>query len=428
MGALASAQAASSYLEKLRDKVPLLYERDNVLYTMFQQNADVEVVSPRTMRISLQIRPGGRAGQANMDGGDLGRGSGTTRVEANLSPIFFKFGVEVNKLVEYATNKSGKAVENIAKKEVKNGMAQFRAFLDKLIQTDGTGVLGTVGSVAGGGTQLTMAAPMYSVAFYVGQWCAVLTANFATNRGYVQIDGIDPGPTGAASNVITVSSAATGGATLANIIATDVLVPEGITGTGTPTSLFGLKYHHSGATAGTWLNLNRATYPELRTPYVTANGSLVTGHVRAAKNKIRKALGIDALTQSKIVAYMAVEQEHAWEQLGITISEIIRQGSNQEQPDLLFGKSGTMGGAPIKTSINADPTRIDFIALSNWVRAVIQEIDFYEVGGQTVFPVYGASGGLAAAYLFYYVLGMQLACQNPRLGAYISSLSVPSLY
>src|SRR5512146_291199 len=105
MGALASSQAASRHLEKLRDKVPLLYERDDVLYTMFQQNADVEVVSPRAMRMSLQVRPGGRAGQASMDGGDLGRGSGTQRVEATVSPIFFKFGVEVNKLVEYATNK-----------------------------------------------------------------------------------------------------------------------------------------------------------------------------------------------------------------------------------------------------------------------------------------------------------------------------------
>lgn len=428
MGAVASAQAASSYLEKLRDKVPLLYERDDVLYTMFQQNADVEVVSPRNMRISLQIRPGGRGGQVSMDGGDLGRGSGTQRIEVNTSPIFFKFGVEVNKLVEYATNKASKAVENVAKKEVKNGLAQFRAFLDKLIQTDGTGVMGIVGSVAGGGTLLTLAAPYYSALAYVGQQFAVMTSNFATNRGYVEVTAIDPGPTGAASNVVTVASAATGGAVLANIIATDVLVPEGITGTGTPTSLFGLKYYHSAATTGTYLNQNRATYPELRTPKVTATGSLVTGHVRAAKNKIRKALGINALQATKLIAYMAVEQEHAWEQLGITISEIIRQGSSQEQPDMLFGKSGTMGGAPIKTSINADPTRIDFIALNNWVRAVIQDIDMYEVGGQTVFPVYGASGGLAAAYLFYYVLGMQLVCQNPRLGCYIDTLSVPSVY
>jgi hypothetical protein len=247
------------------------------------------------------------------------------------------------------------------------------------------------------------------------------------NRGYAEILSIDAT---AGTYQITVQPAPNvpNPVNLANIIATDVLVPEGITGTGTPTSLFGLKYHQNAAATGTWLNQNRAAYPELRTPKITANSALVTGHVRAARNKIRKALGINALSNVKFMAYMAVEQEHAWEQLGITISEIIRQGNNQTQPDMLFGQSGTMGGAPIKTSINADPTRIDFIALSNFVRAVIEEIDFYEVGGQTVFPVYGASGGLAAAYLFYYILGMQIACQNPRLAAYIDTLTVSSLY
>lgn len=423
MGALASAQAASSYLEKLRSTVPLLYERDDVFLTQLQKNADVEVVSPRSMRISLQVRPGGRAGTFSADGGNLGRGSGSQRIEATLSPIYFKFAVEVNKLVEYATNKASKAVENVAKKEVKNGMAQFRAFLDKLAQTDGTGVMGTVSAVAGGGVTLTMASPYDVRLTYIGQWFAVMTSNFATNRGYVQVDAIDYD-----AKTLTVSSAASGGAVLANIIATDVIVPEGITATGTPTQLFGIKYHQSNAATGTWLNQNRATYPEIRTPKVTANGQLVTGHVRAAKNKIRRVLGINALQSTKFIAYMGVEQEHAWEQLGITISEIIREGNSQQQPDLLFGKSGTMGGAPIQTSINADPTRIDFLALANWVRAITEDIDFYEVGGQTVFPVYGSDGGLAAAYLFYYVIAMQLAVQNPRLGVYIDTLTVPSLY
>lgn len=63
-------------LEKVRDKLPLLYERDDMLLTMIQQRGDVERVSSRNMRLPLQIRPGGKAGLANMDGGDLGRGWG----------------------------------------------------------------------------------------------------------------------------------------------------------------------------------------------------------------------------------------------------------------------------------------------------------------------------------------------------------------
>jgi hypothetical protein len=129
------------------------------------------------MRISLQIRPGGKGGQANMDGGDLGRGGGTQRIEVNLSPIFFKFGVEVNKLVEYATNKAGKAVENIAKKEVKNGMAQFRAFLDKLLQTDGTGVHGQRDGDRQRRRHLTLGTPYYTALVYVGQTVAIMKAD-----------------------------------------------------------------------------------------------------------------------------------------------------------------------------------------------------------------------------------------------------------
>ena len=78
-----------------------------------------------------------------------------------------------------------------------------------------------------------------------------------------------------------------------------------------------------------------------------------------------------------------------------------------------------MAGVPIKSSINANQSRVDFLDLSHWGRAVMQDIDFYDVGGQTVFPIYGASGGLASAYIFYFVTGFQVWNESPRSGAYI---------
>jgi hypothetical protein len=48
-------------LEKVRDKMPLLYERDDILLTMIQQRGDVEKVSSRNMRLPLQVNPGGKA-------------------------------------------------------------------------------------------------------------------------------------------------------------------------------------------------------------------------------------------------------------------------------------------------------------------------------------------------------------------------------
>jgi hypothetical protein len=150
MAQMQNAQSVALQLEKVRDKLPLLYERDDILLTMIQQRGDVERVSSRNMRLPLQIRPGGKAGLANMDGGDLGRGSGTIYDVAQVTPVFFRHAVEITKLVEYASNAPEKAIENAAKREVKNAMAQFRAFLDKVMQTNGNGVLGTISSVVTG--------------------------------------------------------------------------------------------------------------------------------------------------------------------------------------------------------------------------------------------------------------------------------------
>src|SRR5581483_10696848 len=398
MPAMANANVVALQLEKVRDKVPLLYERDDILLTMIQQRGDVEKVSSRAMRLPLQINPGGKAGSYNADGGDLGRGSGTNYDVATISPVFFRFAVEVTKLVEYATAGRERAIENAAKREVANGMRQFRSFLDKLLNGGaGNGVLGTISSFVG--TTWTMAVPSGSA--------VVLEA-----------DPIS------ASQTITVDANPAG---LSN---GDLIVHDGLTGA-QPVSLFNLKYHHNAATTGTWMNLARATYPvQLQTPRVNAASSNLTPtHVRLAMNKVRKALGINQL--EKLIAYMAVEQEHAWENLGIGISQIIKEGGaggGANDLDLLFTGRKTMGGAPIKASVNADQTRIDFLALGHWGRAVLKDVDFYEVNGNTVFPVYGASGGLSASYIFYFDTAFNVFMDSPRSGAFIDTLSRPQGY
>ncbi len=422
MTAQANANVIALQLEKVRDKVPLLYERDDILLTMIQQRGDIQKVSSRNMRLPLQVNPGGKAGSYNADGGDLGRGSGTQYDVAQVSPIFFRFAIEITKLVEYATDGKERAVENAAKREVANGMRQFRAFLDKLIQTAGNGVLGTISSVAG--TTFTMTVPYGAALVYPGQTIQIYDTTLTTNRNIAAsvvttVQSADPITT----QQITVDNVPTG------TVAGDVIVHDGLSGA-QPVSLFGIKYHQNNATTGTWLNLNRATYPViLQTPRVNAgNAALTPASVRLAINKVRKALGINHL--SKLIAYMAVEQEHAWENLGITVSQIIKEGGSGggNDLDLLFTGRKTMSGIPIKSSVNADQTRVDFLDLSHWGRAVLKDIDFYEVNGNTVFPIYGASGGIAAAYIFYFDTAFQLWSDSPRSGAYIDTLARPAGY
>jgi hypothetical protein len=422
MPAQANANVIALQLEKVRDKVPLLYERDDILLTMIQQRGDVEKISSRNMRLPLQVNPGGKAGSYNADGGDLGRGSGTAYDVAQVSPIFFRFAIEITKLVEYATSGRERAIENAAKREVAQGMKQFRAFLDKLMQTAGNGVLGTISNVAGG--TFTMSVPSGAALVYPGQVIQIYDTTLTTNRNVAAsvtttVLTADPITT----QTITVDNVPTG------TVATDVIVHDGLTGA-QPVSLFGIKYHQNNATTGTWLNLNRATYPiQLATPRVNAgNAALTPSNVRLAINKVRKSLGINHL--GKLIAYMAVEQEHAWENLGITVSQIIKEGGDKSgnDLDLLFSGRKTMSGIPIKASVNADQTRVDFLDLAHWGRAVLKDIDFYEVNGNTVFPIYGASGGLAASYIFYFDTSFQVWDDSPRTGAYIDTLARPQGY
>src|SRR6202008_2249059 len=420
--AQANANVIALQLEKVRDKVPLLYERDDILLTMIQQRGDVESVPSRNMRLPLQVNPGGKAGSYNADGGDLGRGSGTQYDVAQVSPMFFRFAIEITKLVEYATTGRERAIENAAKREVANGMKQFRAFLDKLMQTAGNGVLGTINSVAG--YTFTMTVPSGAALVYPGQTIQIYDTTLTTNRNVAA---------SVTTTVLTADPITTQQITVDNVptgtVATDVIVHDGLTGA-QPVSLFGIKYHQNNATTGTWLNLNRATYPiQLATPRVNAgNAALTPSNVRLAINKVRKSLGINHI--AKLIAYMAVEQEQAWENLGITVSQIIKEGgeSDGNDLDLLFSGRKTMSGIPIKSSVNADQTRVDFLDLSHWGRAVLKDIDFYEVNGNTVFPIYGASGGLAASYIFYFDTAFQVWGDSPRTGAVIYTLARPSGY
>lgn len=420
MAAENNANVVALQLEKVRDKLPLLYEREDVLLSIIKKRGEVETVSSRNMRIPLQLVPGGKSGGVSMDGGDLGRGSGTQYDVAQVTPIFFRTAIEITKLVEYATNSTEKAIENAAKLEVKNGMAQHLAFLDTLAQTNGNGVVGTVSSVAS--AVLTMSVPYGAALAIDGNDYNILSSDLSTQRGsgVVTVSSHDA----VTAQTITLSANAPAGTT-----GTDVLVESNVTPSQT-VSLFGIKYHQNNATTGTWLNLNRATYPsQLQTARVNANSSsLVPGFVRLAMNKVRMGLGIDALQKNKPMPYMHPRQSHAWENIGTVISQVILNQVQGGQPDALPGTPKNMGGFPIKESIHADQTRIDFLTLSHWGRAVMQDTDFYKVGTQTIFPIYGTSGGLAASYIFYFVTGFQVFVDNPRAGSFIDSLASPAGY
>lgn len=415
----------ATQLEKVRTVLPLLYERDDVILKMIQARGDVEKVSGRLMRLPLQMIPGGKPRAVNFDGGDLGRGSFTDYEFASVTPQGFAFAIEWTKLVEYSTNSSEKAIAKMVPREIQNAMKQFRTFLDQICNTAGNGVIGTVLSVSG--QTLNLVSPPGADLFMMNQDVSVYDSTITTNRG---------GFTVATVNVFGKSITADATTPLPpGTQATDVLVYSGLSGA-QPIGLFGIEYHQSNATTGVWLNLNRSSFPvQLQTPSVNCgNASLTPANIMQAINFIRMSLGVDMAggggKASKLIAYVHPAQAHQYRQLGITISQIIKEGPGGGADDLelnFMGKA-TWYGAPEKQSIHANRGRVDFLDMSHWGRAEMQAIDFYGVGGQTNWPIYGASGGLSAAEITYIVTMFQIWNDSPRSGAYLFNAAVPSGY
>ena len=421
-----NAQTIALQLEKVRDKLPKLYETDKTFWGALKSKGEADTVSSRYMRVPLQLIPGGKAGGFNPDGGDLGRGSGITWDVAQVTPNWQRFAVEITKLVEYATKQPEQAIENAFRYQLKEAMVQFDSYLDMLMQSNGNGVLGTINSVSG--TTATMKVPYGASLVFDNMDVNILNSALTAQR-------LGPGPGGAftvqAHDAITNKTIIFTQSLPAGVVATDVVTETGVT-PGNTTSYYGVPYQISNATTGTWLNMNRATYPyQLQSGYVNGNSSTLTpGMVRLALNTIKLALGNDSVKNSKLGAYMNVQQEAAWENAGILISQIIKEGAGGRASDLDLNFNGdfTMAGVPVKTSIHWNQTRIDFIPLSHWGRAVMKDMDFYDVDGTTIFPLYGASGGIAAGQIFYLVIGQQFFTDNPRAAAYIDSLLTPSGY
>jgi hypothetical protein len=410
-----NAQTLGLQLEKVRDKVPLLYQQDHSLFDRIMKR-DVEKVSSRNMRIPLKILAGGKARQVNPDGGGLGRGSGTTYDVAQATPVYLAFASEMSYLTEISTDSKEKAVENAAKAELENAMEGFRTFVESLLNTDGSGTLDSV--VSATGTQIIV---NNANAFYDNQDIQIFSGLGGTNRGKVTIQSVD-----ANNKALNLTGNIPTGTT-----AGDLLIIDGAPGTAA-SSLFGIEYHHVDSNVGTWMQLQRSTYPgKLDTPHVGAGGSAITpALVRLLIQKQRRALGASTGAKDSMLFHLGLDQEAAWEQVGTVVSQVItNQVTGSSSQDMLKKNAPTtIAGRSTLVSIHAQPGRIDLLAPDHWFRAENRAMDYYDVDGQTIFPTYDTTGGIATSNIFYLFTGMQICMDGPRFGAYLDGLQIPTGY
>jgi len=414
--AVVESQVAALELERVIPKVRVVFERDDKFYANIKKR-DVEKISNRQMRVPLELRPGGSFQYFNADGGDLGRGGGPTFDKAVLTCVFCSENIEYTKLTEWATDSDRKSVVNAVRRLTATALDELRRQLDSQLMQSGNGVVGTISAVStsGGVDTYTLGTDGFGARLVrFGQTVQVFDSTLATNRGSGTITAWD-----VENKQIQVTPA------IASAAQTDLLVTAGIDSPTALPALYGVPYHHSNASTGTWLGFSRVTTPEIRANRVNAASSALTLPLpRLAINKIGNRVGID--NSFKPSAWLHPAQKQAYEEIGQLVS-IIHKSAKEEGLDMYFDRM-QMAGAPVKESYNWDKTRIDFVVDEVWGRGEILPVGFYTSDGRRIFEIRGASGGVATAEIFYMVVGMQTFVNNPAACAYIDSLAVPSGY
>ena len=402
-------------LEKVVDDVKTLFDYDDKFFTNIKKK-NVEKISYRQMRVPLALRPGGNFGYFDPNGGDMGRGSGPQWDKAVLQSVFLKEGIEYTKLTQWATDDSRKSVQNAVRELVAKALDEFKKQIDSQLMQSGTGQVGIVSSVttAGGVDTVTLTNVVGAKLVRFNQVVQVFDTTLATNRGSATITKWD-----VANNIIDLTPA------IAGITATDVLITEGITSPLSMPALYGVPYHHSNASTGTWLGFSRASTPEIRANRVNAGGAAFSVPLpRLAINMIGNRTGID--NNFKPNAWLHPAQKQAYEDVGQSVSVIHKQ-PKEEGLNMYFDKM-SLAGAPTRESYSWPKDRIDFVTDSVWGRGETLPIGFYKTDGRNIFEIRGASGGVATAEIFYMVTGFQVFVNNPAACAYIDNLAIPSGY
>lgn len=415
--AMTESQVAGLELERVIPKVRLLFERDDKFYANIKKQ-DVEKISNRQMRVPLELRPGGSFQYFDANGGDLGRGGGPTYDKAVLNSVFMSENIEYTKLAEWATDDERKSVVNGIRRLTATALDELRRQIDAQMMQDGTGTVGTITTptTSGGVDTYVCTTDGFGVRLMrYGQTVQVYDATLATLKGSGVITFWD-----VENSTINVTPA------IAGVGAGDLLVTAGLSAPASLPALFGVPYHHSNASTGTWLGFSRVTTPEIRSNRVNAaSAALSLPFPRLAMNKIGNRVGIDNNFSPN--AWLHPCQAQAYEEIGQLVM-MIHKTAKDEALDLYFGDNMQMAGAAVRRSYNWNKKRIDFVANEVWGRGEILPIGFYTTDGRKIFEIRGASGGVATADIFYMVVGMQTFVNNPAATAYIDTLAIPSGY
>lgn len=419
------SQNIASQIEHVRPELEELVLLQGVLWKRVQKATDITAISNRPARIPFNVLTGGifRTGANLFDGQDMGRGSAPTQTFGTLSAVSFLQASEYTNLSEYATDSNAKAVENYVTLTNRQATETFAGYMDSLMaNSDGSNTLDTVVSLATGGNGLVV---NNADAFQDNQLLDCWTALGGNLLGTVQVQSID-----IANNTLWLTEAPPVG-----VGANTLLLITGSAGQAN-SGFFGIPNFHVSGNAGSFMGVPRSAFPgKFSTPSVsvgsstTNTGSLTPAAVRAMQAQIDLAMGIDA-ADDEVVAHMNVDMAAAWENQSLPVQSIdMANFKGDSSMDMLKKRQTTqIAGREILRNVRAKIGRIDFLNFKHWFRLETKSLDMHEVGGQTLFPTYGGSGGLNSSVIFYLTCMVQAGLGQPRRESYMPNVTIPKFY
>lgn len=440
MAAMNEAAVEAVELEEVREEIPDLMLTEDTLRARLKKAGRVTPMSTSTgggpgstfdpngrpsLRIPMRIAAGSTHQQFDANGGDMGRGTGSIYAAQYLTPISFSEACEITAQAMWSTENKKKSRVQVKASEFTHTLEQFKSNLDADINGDGTGILATVTTASSGsgpaGASFSNIIVNIANTFYDQQMVQVFPSVGGASRGTFQISYVD-----GVINTIFSSTALPAGTTTG-----DLLVVNGAPGTAGG-SVMGIRAYQVNGNAGTLNGLARSNFPgRLSTPTVNLNGAAMTQAIgRLLVSKIALALGNESPALADLVWYCNVDQAAALENLAIQVAITNQQEIKGDRSLDMLKKltPATFVGYDIVKSVHALPGRIDALCLKYWGIGELKAEDLYDVNGQTIFPIIGGSGGLAAATVFYFVTSFNIFNSNVRAGGFISNAQIPTGY
>jgi hypothetical protein len=420
MGIASVDQSLALQQEWVRPEVEDLALSASVLWKRFKSTQKKDV-SGRLARVPTMPSRGGKPRVANLDGGDLGLGSGPTTIPGQVTTTTLIMAWSYTKEAEYATDSDEKAIEDFATLTRSIAPKAFADFMDTVIQGNGSNTLDTIVSTVVTGSNITGFVVNNANFFLDDQdldiWSALGTAGPVAS---ITIESTD-----ILNNTIW----------LANPIPTSLGITAGylLLVSGSPgqanTGVFGLRYYQVGTNTGNWLGIQRSAWPgKYLVPTLAVNGALTPQVVRAIFSLVELSKGEEVIEGEGMFGHCNVDVRDAWEQNALLVQRIdYNAAKGDTSEDMLKRKAATtIGGRELLVNPRALPGYLDILKEKNLFRIETVPTDFYDVAGQTLFPLYGQSGGIAASLVFYMIWQGQLAVVQSREGAFLSGITIPT--